>query len=67
MSQAPSQERRKFIFVFTGPTVTESGTGYQDLMTIIEGIGRVTCKWKVEESHCVALDTPVRVGDEAKK
>ena len=67
MSQPPSEERRKFVFVFTGPIVTESGTGYHDLMKIIEGMGRVTCKWKLEASHCVPLDTPVRVGDEAKK
>jgi hypothetical protein len=62
MSQPSSEERRKFVFVFTGPTVTESGTGYLDLMKIIEGIGQITCKWRVEESHCVALDAPVQVG-----
>jgi hypothetical protein len=63
MSQPPSEERRKFVFVFTGPTVDERGAGYRDLMEIIEGIGRVTCKWKLEESHCVPLDAPIRVGD----
>jgi len=58
-----TSEIRKFVFVFTGPAVDERGAGYQDLMKIIEGIGRVTCKWKLEESHCIPTTATVQISD----
>ena len=54
---------RKFVFVFSGPVVTEKGIGYSSLMKRVESFTQISCNWKVEESHCVPLDTPVRVGD----
>jgi hypothetical protein len=67
MSQVPSEDRRKLILVFSGPNVAENGQAPQRTIDALEFFARKYYKWKLEESHCVPLDTPVRVGDEAKK
>jgi hypothetical protein len=68
MSQSPGEERRKFVFVFTGSPSSEGLPG-KSLMELMESVGNYGEKiigWHLAESHSVSLDTSVRVGDEAK-
>ena len=61
MSQTPS-EMRKFVFVFTGPTVDETGLRCEDAMLGLTRFTENTFHWRTLESHCVPLDTPVQIG-----
>jgi hypothetical protein len=60
MSQPSSEERRKFVLVFTGSAAGEK-------LETLRRFGEQVLGWQLKESHCIPLDTPVRVGDEAKK
>jgi len=62
MSQPPSEERRKFVFVFTGPVVDEKGIRCEDIMSGLTGLAKFTFGWKVEESHCVPTTATIQIG-----
>jgi hypothetical protein len=63
MSQPPSEERRKFVFVFTGPAVRESGKPCAELMQSEVKFAEAILGWKSEMS----LDLPLSARVEIKE
>jgi len=59
MSQVPSEDRRKFIFAFSGPAVSENGHDYPGML---EFFAQKYLKWKLEESHCVPTTATIQIG-----
>jgi len=60
MSQTPSEERRKFVFVFTGPV--DGVPGREELMQSVAKYARIQ-GWKVE----MQLDLPLSAKVEIKE
>ena len=63
MSQSDG-ERRKFVFVFTGPTEGGLGKPRQALMDSLGGYGCKILGWKLEASHDVSVNAKIQVVDE---
>lgn len=58
MSQTPSEERRKFVFVFTGAPVLADGTSCVDGMI---GFAKKVLGWKLESTMNLPLTTKVKI------
>jgi hypothetical protein len=58
---------RKFVFVFTGPTVCEKDAiPCEDFVLGLTKFAELVFRWQSVESHCVPLDTTVQIGDKTK-
>ena len=55
-------EMRKFVFVFTGPAVDETGMRCEDVMLALTRLAKRTFKWQTVESHCVPSTATIQIG-----
>ena len=62
MSQASSEERRKFVFVFTGPVVNREGKACEESMRLVGLFADRIQGWTLEESHNVPLTATIQIG-----
>jgi len=59
MSQPSSEERRKFVLVFTGSAVGEK-------LEALRRFGELVLGWQLKESHSVPVTATIQIGGKTK-